>query len=165
MAAVGARVLDLGCGSGHPIATYLAKQGCRITGVDGSPAMIALCRERLPDQTWRLADMRGLDLGERFDGLLAWDSFFHLSRGDQRAMFEVFARHASAGAPLLFTSGPAEGEAIGEYAGEPLYHASLSEAEYRRLLSEYGFDEVDHEVGDLAAGGHTVWLAVRRDGS
>ena len=165
MAPVGARVLDLGCGSGQPIADYLAKHGCGVTGVDGSPTMIAMFRERLPEQSWRLADMRGLDLGERFDGLLAWDSVFHLSRDDQRAMFEVFARHAMAGAPLLFTSGPADGEAIGEYAGAPLYHASLSEAEYRRRLDENGFDVAGHEVGDLALGGHTVWLAVRRDGS
>ena len=41
-------VLDLGCGSGEPIARYLIEQGRRVTGVDASPGLIALCRERFP---------------------------------------------------------------------------------------------------------------------
>ena len=40
-------------------------------------------------------------------------------------MFPRFAAHAQPGAPLMFTSGSEAGEAIGEWQGEPLYHASL----------------------------------------
>ena len=40
-------------------------------------------------------------------------------------MFGVFARHAAPGARLMFTSGPSEGESIGSYHGEPLYHAPV----------------------------------------
>jgi hypothetical protein len=36
----------------------------------------------------------------------------------------VFRRHAAPKAALMFTSGPAAGEAIGAYRGEPLYHAA-----------------------------------------
>jgi hypothetical protein len=45
--------------------------------------------------------------------------------------------------------------------GEPLYHASLDAAEYRRLLAEQGFVVQDHVVEDPDCGGHTVWLAAR----
>ena len=121
--------------------------------------MLALCRERLPDQEWILADMRALDLGRRFDGLIAFDSLFHLAHDDQRRMFPRFARHAEAGAPLLFTSGPAHGEAVGTYGGEPLYHASFDAGEYRTLLAENGFAVVAHVAEDQDCGGHTVWLA------
>jgi hypothetical protein len=41
-----------------------------------------------------VADMRTLALGQQFDALLAWDSFFHLTRDAQRAMFARFAAHA-----------------------------------------------------------------------
>lgn len=58
-------------------------------------------------------DMRQLDLATKFDGLLAWDSFFHLARDDQRRMFTLFRRHARPQAALMFTSGPADGVAIG----------------------------------------------------
>jgi hypothetical protein len=121
--------------------------------------MIAMCESRLPAQTWIVADMRGLSLDRRFDGILAWDSFFHLTAGDQRRMFPVFRRHAAPEAALMFTSGPSHGEAIGTFHGEPLYHASLDPDEYRALLRENGFDVVSHVAEDLACGGHTVWLA------
>jgi hypothetical protein len=49
--------------------------------------------------------------------------------------------------------------AIGSYRGEPLYHASLSEAEYRSLLPQHGFEVVAHVAEDPECGGHTVWLA------
>ncbi|HEU0094953.1 MAG TPA: hypothetical protein VFQ52_00760, partial [Rhizomicrobium sp.] len=63
-----------------------------------------------------------------------------------------------------FTSGPRAGVVMGEFEGEPLYHASLGGEEYRSLLSQNGFDEVAHLPEDPACGGATVWLARRRKG-
>jgi hypothetical protein len=74
-------------------------------------------------------------------------------------MFPVFRRHAAPGTTLLFTSGPAQGVAIGEYHGSPLYHASLDAAEYRDLLAANGFTVIAHVVEDPTCGGHTIWLA------
>ena len=156
----GGRVLDLGCGSGAPVAVALVKQGFEVTGVDTSPTLISLCRDRLSDQEWIVADMRTLMLGRRFDGILAWDSFFHLNADHQRSMFAVFAVHAAPQAVLLFSSGPAEGEALGSYRGDPLYHASLDAAEYRELLAQSGFDVMAHSVNDWeTGGGRTIWMA------
>ena len=81
-------------------------------------------------------DMRTLSLSRRFEGILAWDSFFHLSPEDQRPMFSIFRTHAASKAALIFTSGPSHGEAIGTYQDEPSYQGSLDEAEYRLLLNE-----------------------------
>ncbi len=155
----GGSVLDIGCGSGEPIARYLIEHGFKLIGIDSSPAMIAMCRDRFPDQTWRGGDMRQLALEQNFDGLIAWNSFFHLSHEDQRRMFPIFRAHAAVGAGLLFTTGPSHGEAIGRHCGEPLYHASLGEAEYRFLLDENGFAVVKQVAEDPACRGHTVWLA------
>ena len=161
----GRRVLDLGCGMGQPIAQYLVGRGCGVTGIDSSSPLLQLARQRLPGQRWIEADMRALDLGERFDGILAYDSFFHLTPEDQRGMFPVFAAHAAPGAALLFTSGPAHGEALGSFEGETLYHASLDPAEYRTLLTDNGFAVLRHGVEDPECGGHTLWLAKRRAAS
>ena len=158
----GGSVLDIGCGSGEPIARHLIDQKFAVTGVDSAPAMIELCRSRLPSGAWLVADMRELALGRRFDGLLAWDSFFHLRPEHQRAMFPVFAAHAAPNAALMFTSGPSFGEAIGTFEGEPLYHGSLDPTEYRALLDAQGFDVVAHVAEDATCGGHTIWLAQRR---
>ena len=159
----GGTILDIGCGFGTPIAAYLIAQGFEVTGVDSSPTMISLCRRDFPAQDWRVADMRTLDLGRKFGGILAWDSFFHLSFDDQRQMFPVFATHALPGAPLMFTSGPDHGEAIGELHGEPLYHASLAPEEYRALLAANGFAVIEARMNDADCGGHSIWLARRAE--
>jgi SAM-dependent methyltransferase len=152
-------VLDVGCGMGEPIARYLIEAGFHVVGIDSSPSLIDLCRSRFPDAEWLVADMRRVALGRRFDGVLAWDSSFHLHKDDQRVMFARFAAHARPGAPLMFTSGPSEGEAIGSCCGEPLYHASLAPAEYEQLLAASGFTVRAYLPDDPDCGQHTVWLA------
>lgn len=155
----GGSVLDVGCGSGRPIAHHLLGRGFAVVGVDSSTTLIAKCRNRFPEAEWIVADMRTLSIKRRFGGLIAWDSFFHLSHEDQRAMFSVFREHASSGAPFLFTTGTGHGEAIGSFQGESLYHASLSPEEYLTLLEAEGFKVLNHVVEDPNCGCHTVWLA------
>jgi SAM-dependent methyltransferase len=154
-----AAILDIGCGSGEPIGRYLIEQGRRVTGVDASPEMIDMCKARFPTQDWQVADMRGLSLGRVFDGIIAWDSFWHLCPDDQRRMFPIFREHAAPRAALMFTSGPLAGEGIGDLRGDPLYHASLDEQEYRALLDMQGFEVVAHEIDDPICGLHTKWVA------
>lgn len=107
-------ILDLGCGSGEPIARYLIEQGRSVTGIDAAPGLIELCRRRFPDHDWRVADMRRLDLGRSFDGAVVWHSAFHLTPQDQREMFAVYERHIAPGGVLMFTSGSRQGEVLGE---------------------------------------------------
>ena len=148
-----------------PIARYVLEASFRVVGVDSSRSMIEMCRARFPDSEWIVADMRELRLERRFDGLLAWDSFFHLHMDDQRQMFPRFAAHALPGAPLMFTSGPSHGEAIGSYRGEPLYHGSLDPSEYERLLLGNGFSVLAHVSNDPECGEHTVWLTRHGSGA
>ena len=154
-----AKILDLGCGSGRPIAAYLLQHGHQLTGVDSADSMLEMAREHFPTQCWIKADMRSVELNQRFDAILAWDSFFHLTPQDQHGMFTQFAKWSKPNAVLMFTSGPAAGEAIGEMFGEALYHASLSQEEYRQLLAQHGFKVLDMQAEDQDCAGHTVWLA------
>jgi SAM-dependent methyltransferase len=155
-------VLDLGCGCGEPIARFFIERGFDVTGVDAAPGMLAICRERFANAAWIEADMRGLDLARRFDAIIAWDSFFHLTQDEQRAMFPTFSRHIAPGGGLLFTSGPKAGEAIGNLYGHPLFHASLDPEEYREMLAREDFTVLRYRAEDPDCGGHTVWLTVHR---
>lgn len=154
-------ILDIGCGNGQPIAGYFIGKGFQLTGVDGASAMLERARTHFPEQRWLQQDMRQLALGETFDGLIAWDSFFHLSQQEQRGMFEKFAHHSHPGSALMFTSGPADGIAMGQFEGEPLFHVSLAPEEYRALLAEIGFRVVDVVMEDPQCSEHTIWLAKR----
>lgn len=151
-------ILDIGCGNGVPIAEHFIRQGYQLTGVDGASAMLEKAQQAFPEQRWLNLDMRQIALGETFDGLIAWDSFFHLTQDDQRQMLPIFARHSHPGSVLMFTSGTDNGIAMGEFEGEPLYHASLSPDEYQQRLAENGFRVIDVKFEDPDCGGHSVWL-------
>src|SRR5262245_47478600 len=153
-----AAVLDLGCGSGFPVGQHIAAHGLRITGVDSSPTLISFCRTRLPEHDWIVGDMLTVTQAV-IPGYPRLGQLFHLNHRDQRQMFDVFAAHAAPGAVLMFNAGPQFGEAIGNFRGDPLYHASLNAAEYADLLDKIGFEIVSHVVEDSGAGGRTVWLA------
>lgn len=65
-------VLDLGCGTGS-LSLLAAEQGHRITGVDRSPAMVALARQKLAgrDAVFLLGDAASPPVGgERYDAVL-----------------------------------------------------------------------------------------------
>lgn len=159
----GRRLLDLGCGGGDPIAKEFVRRGYSVTGVDGARSMVALFAQNLPGERVVHHDMRTLALGERFDGIIAFDSYFHLKPDDQRAMFAVFRAHAAPGATLLLTTGPEAGEAWGTVEGEAVYHASLAPADYRSLFAAHGFSEIAFRPDDPDCDHHTIWIA-RYDG-
>jgi 2-polyprenyl-3-methyl-5-hydroxy-6-metoxy-1,4-benzoquinol methylase len=157
----GGRILDLGCGGGEPVDRYLIDHGYSVTGVDAAEKMIALARIRFARQRWLKVDMRKLVLGERFDGVLAWDSMFHLRHQDQAAMLIRMAGWLAPEGAMLFNTGPAWGEVSACQFGESLYHASLDPWEYRALFEELGLTEVAFAPDDPAAAGRTVWLVKR----
>jgi len=130
----GGRVLDLGCGAGDPIAGALIKSGFLVTGLDISHAMLGIARSRFPDGEWLCGDMRALNLNRQFDGILGWDSFFHLTPAEQRTTLPKITAHLAPKGALLVSVGPQAGEVTGHVGGEPVYHASLSEEEYRSIL-------------------------------
>ena len=157
----GERVLDLGCGAGEPIARYLIERGYAVTGVDFAEPMLAIARERFPDATWIHADMRTLDLGRTFGGIVGWNSFFHLTRDEQRAAIPILARHLAPSGALMLTVGPGDGEVTGTVEGEAVYHASLAPEEYEELLGRAGLALVDFVAEDPSCNVHSVLLARR----
>lgn len=155
----GGSVLDLGCGTGEPIAKYFIDKGFKLTGVDGSEKMIELCKQRFPSERWFVSDMREINLSERFDVILAWHSFFHLDQESQRSMFKLFKSHINPNGILAFTSGEEEGEIWSDNGGQMLYHASLATNEYEKLLVENSFRVLLHNIRDPRCGEATVWVA------
>lgn len=146
----------------RPIAAELIRRGFRVTGVDVAPVLLASARAALLQAEWIEADMRTLDLGRRFDAVLAWHSFFHLDEEDQRTTLPRLAAHLAPGAPLMFTAGPAAGIAMGEWEGEPLFHASLSREEYASLLARERCAIEGFWPGEPVGVGPTVYLARRQ---
>ncbi len=155
----GDHVLDLGCGTGDPIARWFMAEGFTVTGVDFSQAMLDIARDRWPDGDWHQADMRDFELDQQFDGIIAWNSFFHLTSQEQQGCIARMSRHLRPGGMLMLTVGPRAGEISGTVGAEPVYHASLSPAGYAVCLEENGLHLTGFLAEDPETQSHTVLMA------
>ena len=159
--ACGASVLDLGCGTGAPIARWFLARGHSVTGVDFAPRMLQIARRNFPGATWIEADLNTLALGRRFDAVVAWDSFFHVAPDAQPGAIGTMARHLVLNGRLLLTTGHEQGEVMGQVGEEQVYHASLSLDAYRKVFADNGLSVLDLKMQDPDCGRHTVWLVQR----
>ena len=155
----GSRILDLGCGSGAPVAGYLIDRGFALTGLDYAPAMVALARDRFPAHHWMVGDIRDLNLDTSFDAILSWNGFFHLTMAEQRTALPRIVQLLEPGGRLLLTIGHHAGEVTGTVAGETVYHASLDGSEYERILSTARCRLIEIRFQDPDCGGHSILLA------
>jgi SAM-dependent methyltransferase len=152
-------VLDVGCGAGAPISEYLIARGCGLTGIDTSVPMLRLARERFPQANWLETDMRCLDLLRRFDGIIGWHSFFHLTPDEQKETLVCFAAHLNEVGTLMLTVGPRASETIGHVGGDRVYHASLAPDDYGAILAGLDMRIVRFVVEDPECDYATVLLA------
>lgn len=152
-------VLDLGCGSGDPVAHYFMAAGFDVVGVDYSAAMIELARAKYAKARWYVQDMRSLGVNGLFDGIYSWDGLFHLCVDEQRALIPDLANRVRDGGAILLTVGTGEGEVTGTVGGEAVYHASLDPEDYRALFIDHGFQDVTYTAEDPACQGRSVVLA------
>ena len=83
-------VVELGVGTGR-IAVPIAAEGIRVIGVDSSPGMLDVCRERAEEAgvmellELRLGDLRAPPVSERVELVVCpFRSFLHLHRDDER---------------------------------------------------------------------------------
>jgi SAM-dependent methyltransferase len=71
----GTRVLDVGCGSGLAL-TFAVERGAVVAGIDVSPGLLGVARERLPDADLRLGDLQVLPFGDdSFDVVMGVNAF------------------------------------------------------------------------------------------
>jgi SAM-dependent methyltransferase len=99
----GAEILDLCCGTGQIAAALLAR-GYRVTGLDGSVAMLAHARQNAPAASFVAADARAFTFDRSFDLVLsAFDSLNHLlTQDDLAAVFRCVAAVLPPGGLFLF---------------------------------------------------------------
>lgn len=98
-------VLEVACGTGR-VAIRLAQTGVQVTGLDSSPAMLEVARNKSAGITtaqWVQADMRDFDLSARFGlVIIPGHAFQHMNTADdQVACLACIRRHLSPGGTLI----------------------------------------------------------------
>jgi len=94
----GARVLDVGCGTGTH-ASILIEKGSSVAGVDLNEGMLRVARTKCPKANWIQGDMRSLALHREFDLVLCmYGAINYVDREDGlRQTMENLLRHARPG--------------------------------------------------------------------
>ena len=135
----GARILDLGCGTGH-FTRRLALDGFRVCGIDADPSMVRYAAEhRAADEHYAVADARSLPFpGRSFDECVAVTSlcFIRPERAALREISRVTCRGAALGLlnrrSLLYHR-KGQGGGVGAYRGAHWHTAE----EVISLLSDF----------------------------
>ena len=96
---LGMRVLDVGCGSGLTL-VLAARRGATPSGLDISPGLLGVARERLPKADLREGDMESLPFGDAtFDAVTGVNAFQFA--GDPRRALREAARVARPGGRVV----------------------------------------------------------------
>jgi SAM-dependent methyltransferase len=79
----GARVLDVGCGTGVPTAGMMVESGLDVVGIDASAEMLRIARFNVPNARFVAMDLQEIDstLGD-FDAAVAFFSLLMLRRSE-----------------------------------------------------------------------------------
>ena len=159
----GARVLDLGCGSGIPTTRRLARR-FRVTGLDLSTRQVARARGNVPGARFVCADMGSLEFAPgSFDGVCAFYSMIHLPRDEQGPLLKSIAGWLRPGGLLVCSLGTHSSEVDFEqwWLGARMFSNSFDSATNRDLVEESGFPTItarDETTSARAASETFLWV-------
>ncbi|KAF3897271.1 putative methyltransferase yqeM [Trichophyton interdigitale] len=149
------RVLDVGCGTGKPVAHTLASAGHQVQGIDGSQTMVNIASSQVSGEFMKV-DMRMYEPGCTFDGVFAILSLFQFSPGEIYSMCCKYSEWLKPGGYLVIGVTPSTDLPPGEYIydstwdctrqmGKPWMNSYtdesfFSEERWKGILRSVGFE-------------------------
>ncbi len=132
--------IDIGCGSSGRIIDLLLSEGFVVEGLDISPEMLRLAKERNPNQTFHLADICEWSFPKKYDFISAWDSIWHVPLEAHEAVLKKLCGGLTEEGVMVFTSGGLDepDDDSNPFLGQPLYHAALGIPKLLTIISENG---------------------------
>ena len=163
----GARVLDLGCATGVPVARQLAAR-YDVTGVDISRRQIELARANVPNATFIQADMATLVFPPAsFDAIVAFFSLIHLPREEHAALFERIVSWLRPGGLFVASMGSHSdpGTVEQDWLGAPMYWSFYASDVSLELMQAAGLEmaQASEETADEDGQPVTfLWVVARK---
>ena len=133
----GARILDLGCGSGRDTLAF-REAGYEVVPVDGSEGMCRVASSNTGSKV-RCLDILDLDYVDEFDGVWACASLLHLGSREIQEAFRLIRRALREGgaAFVSFKEGTFEGFRDGRW------YTDMTPDGFRDIVSKIGFTMCD----------------------
>jgi SAM-dependent methyltransferase len=161
----GGAVLDLGCGSGLPVARNLTEAGYRVTGVDISDVQIRRARQLIPQAEFVQADVMAVEFSpDSFAAVVSFFALIHLPLDDQLPLLKRVASWLRPGGLFVATTGywawtGTEENWLG--SGAPMWWSHADVAAYRAWISQAGLSIEREEFVPEGDGGHALFWALR----
>ncbi len=135
----GETVLDLGCGTGTPMAAYVVAQGRRVVGVDQAGKLLERARRSFPSETWISSTIEEYDFAHGFKAAILWDSLFHIRREEHEPILRRVVEHLPVSGRLMLTVGGSEGPAFTDTMfGHKFFYDSNTPEQTEQILQRLG---------------------------
>lgn len=161
-----ARVVDLGCGCGMPVAKVLSSR-FDVAGIDFSPVQIERAKRLAPAATFTCADITEIEYApSSVDAVVSLYAVIHIPLEQQRPLFESVHAWLRPGGYFLVTVGEKSWEGVEEdwlgVSGGTMYWSHADAATYKAWLQEIGFEIVSEDFVPEGDSGHRNFLAKKR---
>lgn len=151
-------IVDVGCGSGVPIAKALTDDGFALFGIDASPTLIAAFRDNLPAKPVVCEPAQdSAFFGRTFEGAVSIGLIFLLSANNQRTVLGKVAGALDPGGRFLFSAPQQACEWSDTLTGRA--SLSLGADAYATHLDRFGLSVVSCRADE---GGNNYYDAVKR---
>jgi len=165
----GARVLELGCGSGSSGTTQALANRFDFTGIDISARQIALAMQCLPPGTRLLhADATQLTLPPAsFDGVAAFYCFTHIPREQQGPLITRVAGWLRPGGLLIASLGARSdpGTFVVDWLGAPMFFSGYASSDSRALIERAELEVIaaqDESIDEEGVSTTFFWVVARK---
>ena len=165
----GAKILDLGCGTGEPVAAHVVQRGYKLVGIDESAEMLKIAKTAIPEAEFVQGDMVYIHFAGSFAAVIAWDSLFHVERKYHAGVFSQIHNLLDRGGKLLLSVGGSDSRVssinsrgdgfTSDMYGHQFFYSAHAPEVTLSLLESAGFYIELWEVDDPSSRGHLAVIA------
>lgn len=156
----GSQILDVGCGSGIPIDSYLTAKGHEVIGIDISPRQVELASENVPDARFEIRDMLDLHRGEfSVDAVVSFYAIFHTPRETHAETLRTFSSYLPPDGVVLVSMGAGEWEGEEDFHGAPMWWSHYGADKNRELIEGAGLRVIHEAIDSSGDERHQIILA------
>ncbi|WP_405163290.1 class I SAM-dependent methyltransferase [Nocardia sp. NBC_01499] len=156
-------VLDLGCGSGLPVARALTAAGRRVVGVDISAVQIDRARDLVPEAEFIRSDAADLDFpADSFDAVVCFYALIHMPLDEQFAVLNKIATWLRPGGWFVGTTGHTAWTGTDDNwlgGGATMWWSQADASTYRDWLTRAGLTITRQEFVAEGDTGHALFWA------
>ena len=138
------KVLDLGCGTGHPIAKAVSPIVKAYCGIDNSQSMLDTYLKNVQNADCKLLDMPDINqISGKWDFIFSWGAICHLPLELQKKTMIAASNLLKPEGRFLFTGGREAGDCTGKVGKYTVYHYSMGRSAYTDFLKEQNMELID----------------------